>query len=888
MISGSRRRKGARWPIFVGLALLCILVILGAGFLQSRTLATKVADQVVKAEGFVTDAVSPAVGSADLSQSISPPLSDSLDQKFSKGVLAGGSVVRVRLFATDGKLIYSTDESDQIGSGKVGDDNGIRAAAAGATTDFVDDDRVSTDGGESQSVHMLQAYVPLPSKTGGSPLAVVEVDQKMRPLEDAAKQPWRTVQLVAAFVAILFLELGLVSFARATGAKRLASRSGFAAAPTQASAQVKSDSKTAQKEAQVRQALEDQLETLRTQLRRQQEESSSAAREFAAQLQEASSKSNDPQRGAAVPDEAIRAADERIHAAELRAQEAERQGKVAVSRAEGAETRLAQLEAERAQAVRSAREAPPSAGIVDDGEAAARKQLEDLKAEHEAVRAELESARARHEAARADQEAMATRIGELERQSSETVTQTDVQTQRAESAEAKVAELQAQIDAAVKETAEQRNRADATEAVRMELETKLAQLTSRVQEADQRAAQLEEKVREAAELAREGNDKVLEAQRAGDVVRQEIVAVTSERDAIASERDALRAHFEERIRQADERAVAAEARLTQSAGTLAAESTTVRGAELEERVRQHEEALRQHEQAAREHQHAFEERGQELVKAHSRIDELEAAGRTAKEKIEEHAALLEQREGEITTLKTQMTEGAGQSAAALQVAESRTEETRMAWETKVIELEAELKAHQDAVRALELRAEAAERRAEQAEASLVARSGEEARSDKSAEHDVAARIAELERERDQYADELEQMQLRLRRAYADAEDARAQLQLGPPAPAPQGEDEVQRLRGELARAMDRAQSAENQASMLQADLAEARGGPDVGNMFGNVGAAPTSPDTPAPPDAPDAPAAQVDKSLRFRLARSAARKKGIGGEDDGDDDNMWS
>src|SRR5207244_11966022 len=123
-----------------------------------------------KAEVFVADTVSPAVGPADLTQAVPPALSASLDQKFSKGVLAGGSVVRVRLFATDGKLLYSTDGTDQIESGKVGDDSGNRAAAAGVTTDLVDDDRVSTDGRESQSIHMLQAYIPLPNKSGGSPL----------------------------------------------------------------------------------------------------------------------------------------------------------------------------------------------------------------------------------------------------------------------------------------------------------------------------------------------------------------------------------------------------------------------------------------------------------------------------------------------------------------------------------------------------------------------------------------------------------------------------------------------------------------------------------------------------------------------------------------------
>jgi len=65
--------------------------------------------------------------------------------------------------------------------------------------------------------------------------------------------------------------------------------------------------------------------------------------------------------------------------------------------------------------------------------------------------------------------------------------------------------------------------------------------------------------------------------------------------------------------------------------------------------------------------------------------------------------------------------------------------------------------------------------------------------------------------------------------------------------------------------MERAAAAENRASRVQADLAEARAGMPDAELPDHEGA-----------DAED------DRSLRFRLARSAARKKGLG------DDQMWS
>ena len=118
------------------------------------------------------------------------------------------------------------------------------------------------------------------------------------------------------------------------------------------------------------------------------------------------------------------------------------------------------------------------------------------------------------------------------------------------------------------------------------------------------------------------------------------------------------------------------------------------------------------------------------------------------------------------------------------------------------------------------------------------------------------------------------MGARLRRAYADAEDARAQLDaagngslahVGGPASA-DGYDEVQRLRLELGRAVERANSAETRASKLQADLAEARGG-DAPSENG---------------DGSDGSGEDEEKSLRFRLARTAASKK------KSPTDGMWS
>ena len=118
------------------------------------------------------------------------------------------------------------------------------------------------------------------------------------------------------------------------------------------------------------------------------------------------------------------------------------------------------------------------------------------------------------------------------------------------------------------------------------------------------------------------------------------------------------------------------------------------------------------------------------------------------------------------------------------------------------------------------------------------------------------------------------MSMRLRRAYAEAEDLRAQLLqsggMGGPS-SQDGIEETQKLRLELGRALERANAAESRASRLSGELQEARVAAGL-----PIDAPPTEPLLSA--DGLD----EDEKSLRFRLARSASKKKGT------DPDNQWS
>jgi hypothetical protein len=334
--------RGGRWPLYAGLFIVCAAVVVGAVVMERQTLASSREDLEGKAVGLMTQTVAPLARDPDLTQPLGPTGAKDLSAALEKNLPP--SVVRVRLFARNGTLLFSTDDGDRVGASKVGDADAIRGAAAGAPSSVVDDDRVSIDGAGAQSLALLEAYGPIQDRAGKT-LGVAELDFKFRPLEDASKQPWRWVQLGAGFLGVLFLELALFGLARATAAKRQADRSGFQA-PKVSRAVAKTAeqrSKEEQKEAQVRQALEEQLQTLRTQMKGQQEEAAAAAREFAEQLKAAAARAEEAQarvRESGDLEQRTTAAVERAELLEQRLQQAEHEAQVREARIAELETQL--------------------------------------------------------------------------------------------------------------------------------------------------------------------------------------------------------------------------------------------------------------------------------------------------------------------------------------------------------------------------------------------------------------------------------------------------------------------------------------------------------------------------------------------------------------------
>ena len=788
MIGGTKVRKSSKWPLFVGLAIACAFAVALGWFLQQRALTSATAAAEGKVTAFVKQTVGPAVSGVDLSKPLGSSVRQRLDQKIDKGVLATGPIVRVRVFSINGQLLYSTDAADKLGSAAFGYPDALRGAAGGALTSLVDDDSVTVKGGV-QSLRLLRTYAPMKGAKDRT-IAVVAVDQRYAPLDQAAGSPWHTVQMGFAALAVLFLGLALYGVLRRSSVKRSASRSGFGTAkkraanePAETKRALEAAEKTAEREGQIREALEDQLEQLRAKLSEQDEATAAATRELTEQLAAATRRAEQAEAGGGPGPSANErdAAAAQVHEAVERLTQME-------ARALSAEAKLSKLEGQMHEMETAAAQAPPPQELPADLAAMVGELSEARRTATEQQRRALEQEQRALEASERANVAQH-RAEDLARES--------------EQMSARLAELeQAAVDA-TRTAAENAQRADATEALRGELEAKLAQVGARGQELETRAAELER--------------RASEAETSGDVVRSELAELGAERDALRS------------------RAAAVEMELADAARRL--ESATSRADESERRAQEAErraaEALEASSRAGSEAQAmAIAAQGDtvaQLEAARAEISMSEAARVAAETRAEEAERRLQQFDADGQQVHAQL----AQVQAELQQAQMIA---------------------QQAVAQAEAAAQAQIQPVGSPEAPPVGPDG--------------SLVADLERELAESHAQLEQMEFRLQRAYADAEEARARAQIEASQPADDTSgSEMQQVRMDLAHAMDRAQAAEERVAKLEADLLAAQHGvrdlPDAELGTDDDGASENG----------DGDVDADGKSLRYRLARTAARKK---------------
>lgn len=126
------------------------------------------------------------------------------------GIMTDEGVARVRIWAPDGTLLFSTESLEQIGVAKALNSEPIEAAVDGRVSSVVSEATVEAKSGLTGSTQRLfQTFAPIRVRERTAILGVAEVDRTYASISQAAEQPWRALQIglgaAALLCAILFL-----------------------------------------------------------------------------------------------------------------------------------------------------------------------------------------------------------------------------------------------------------------------------------------------------------------------------------------------------------------------------------------------------------------------------------------------------------------------------------------------------------------------------------------------------------------------------------------------------------------------------------------------------------------------------------------------------------
>ncbi|MCI0636829.1 MAG: hypothetical protein L0206_23370 [Actinobacteria bacterium] len=121
------------------------------------------------------------------------------------GILSDDQVATVRVWRTDGNLLFSTAQLDEPAEVIAADDPQIQAAAGGEVVSVLSTEIEPRLGLRRASEELLQTYVPVSLLTDSFVEAVVEIDQRYGAIRNDALTLWRPVQILLAVGLVLIV-----------------------------------------------------------------------------------------------------------------------------------------------------------------------------------------------------------------------------------------------------------------------------------------------------------------------------------------------------------------------------------------------------------------------------------------------------------------------------------------------------------------------------------------------------------------------------------------------------------------------------------------------------------------------------------------------------------
>ncbi|HEX9121945.1 MAG TPA: hypothetical protein VF984_01080 [Actinomycetota bacterium] len=597
-MNGFGRLTGSRSSrlLWAAASAVLLLAIVGTFVLSGSAVTNSRASAQSKAVTYANTVVADKLSATQIQRGIPKDDYAALLVAVQGKILTDQTVDRVRLWAPDGTLLFSTDRADSVGDFRATVNAKLAQAIAGQTGSVLTGQMVpGKQGLAGSSEQQYVSYVPLRLTAQQDVTAVIEIDHDAGALQAATTHVLKLLQylLVAVLVpSLVFLVLSL----RTAPRHRTRPSSRSVDGPSDHEAERLRRAQSALRDAEERASgaergmasLKGHLEELETslaefELRATASEAETAdaqrkAKEAEERLAEAVAANRalggtaSSAKVAELEAELTRYRSEAARATELEAEVARLRGELASTREEGASStddmaelisRLRQSEAERE---RSGAEAQRLKAALAEREAAlalAREHLAEAAATDPAAADQLVGLQARAHEAESESARLREELDHRALRQREVETDLEVTT-------AKLETLEADLQGVRQELAE---RASRSEAGREEIERALADAHEGTRRAEQRIRELEDLVRAGEERSARSQERAAQAEERATKAEERATVVTAQVEEIR----ARAAVTEERAGQAEAMAT----QLGQARAQLQTASTELDGTRTE-------------------------------------------------------------------------------------------------------------------------------------------------------------------------------------------------------------------------------------------------------------------------------------------------------------------
>ena len=183
-------------------ALMALVAAVGLVFAFTRggaAMDDERASSQERAVSYVRDELDPRLQGSDLNAPITGQAASSLEDAVDRTILADDRLTRVRIWAADGRLLFSTDQGDTPGSDAGLNDELLAATAADGV---LTRSNISDTGGQNDPERsLLRTYVPLRAS------AIAEIDQTDEGTLAAVRTEWMYYEILAGVMLLVFLVL---------------------------------------------------------------------------------------------------------------------------------------------------------------------------------------------------------------------------------------------------------------------------------------------------------------------------------------------------------------------------------------------------------------------------------------------------------------------------------------------------------------------------------------------------------------------------------------------------------------------------------------------------------------------------------------------------------